>query len=183
MRQAFTLFEIIVVMALLVVVAALVYPSLESGYGYYKVRGAADTVRGALAEARTRAMEEGRPYRFAVVWGKGNFRIAPEGAEFWAGSDAAPTQSSDGEPPLIVSDALRPPIRFRRTDGSRGDADADTVLPADAIDPSQWSPVATLLPDGTAREDVEVTLEVDGARPVLVKLRALTGGVSARPLE
>src|SRR5215831_16602595 len=102
MRRGFTLFEIILVMAVLVILAGLSYPSLENMYGYYRVQAAADTLRGNWAEARTRAMEEGRPYRFAAVLGKGNFRVAPDGAEFWSGSDAAPADS--GTPPLIAND-------------------------------------------------------------------------------
>jgi len=181
MRRGFTLFEIILVMAVLVILAGLSYPSLENMYGYYRVQAAADTLRGNWAEARTRAMEEGRPYRFAVVLGKGNFRVAPDGAEFWAGSDAAPADS--GTPPLIASDALPKGIRFRRVDGPRGDADSNTIVPTEGIDPGQWSPLATFLPDGTARDDVAIVLEAEGARPVVVKLRALTGGVSVRPLQ
>ena len=182
MRRAFTLFEVVLVMAILVILAALAYPSLQGMYGYYQLQAAADTVRGHWAEARTRAMEEGRAYRFAVVWGKGNFRVAPDGADFWSGSDAVPDAGS-GTPPLIASDALPKGIPFRRPDSPRGDNNADTVLPSSSIDPGQWSPVATFLPDGTAREDVEVVLEASGTRPVAVRLRALTGGVSVRPLE
>jgi prepilin-type N-terminal cleavage/methylation domain-containing protein len=181
MRRAFTLFEIVLVMAVMAILAALAYPSIEGMYGYYKLQAAADTVRGSWAEARTRAMEEGRAYRFAVIWGKGNFRVAPDGADFWSGNDAA-AASSSGEPPLIVSDALPKGIPFRRIDSPRSESTADTVLPAGSIDPAQWSTVAIFLPDGTAREDVGVALD-NGARAFLVKLRALTGGVSVRPLE
>jgi prepilin-type N-terminal cleavage/methylation domain-containing protein len=181
MRRAFTLFETVLVMALLVILAAIAYPSIEGMYGYYKLQAAADTVRGHWAEARTRAMEEGRAYRFAVIWGKGNFRVAPDGADFWSGNDAAAADSS-GQPPLMVSDALPKGIPFRRLDTPRGDGAADTVLPTDSVDPGQWSTVAIFLPDGTAREDVDVVLD-NGARVFVVKLRALTGGVSVRPLE
>ena len=181
MRRAFTLFEIVLVMAILVVLMALAYPSIEGMYGYYKLQAAADTVRGNWAEARTRAMEEGRAYRFAVIWGKGNFRLAPDSADFWSGSDAVP-DSGSGQPPLIASDGLPKGIPFRRIDTPRGDGSADTVLPSTSIDPNQWSTVAVFLPDGTARDDVEVALD-SGARAIVVKLRALTGGVSVRPLE
>jgi len=183
MRRAFTLFEMMLVMAVIVLLAALAYPSIESSYGYFRVQAAADTVRGAWGDARTRAMEEGRAYRFAVVWGKSNFRVAPDATDFWSGVDAAPADST-GEPPLILSGALPNGIPFVRADSPRGEIDADTILPSDAIDHGQWSSVAIFLPDGTARDNVSVGLDANGTtRRLVVRLRGLTGGVSVREGE
>jgi prepilin-type N-terminal cleavage/methylation domain-containing protein len=181
MHRAFTLFEVVLVLAILVVLAALSYPTVESMYGSYRVQAAADSIRGTWAEARTHAMEEGRPYRFSVVMGKGNFRLAPDSADFWSGNTSPDTGAAN--PPLINDGALPKGIRFRRADLPAGQSDSDTVLPGDGIDPSQWSPLAVFLPDGTGKEDVAVVLEMSGARPLVVRLRALTGGVSVRPLE
>jgi prepilin-type N-terminal cleavage/methylation domain-containing protein len=180
MRRAFTLFEVVLVLAILVVLAALSYPSLESMYGGYRVQAAADALRSSWAEARTHAMEEGRAYRFSVVMGKGNYRLAPDTADFWSGNPA-PAAGAVNQP-LIDNGALPKGIRFRRADSPRGEGDGDTVLPSDGIDPSQWSSLAVFLPDGTAKDDVAVVLEMSGARPLVVRLRALTGGVSVRPL-
>jgi prepilin-type N-terminal cleavage/methylation domain-containing protein len=179
MRRAFTLFEVVLVLAILVVLAALSYPTLESMYGGYRVQAAADALRSTWAEARTHAMEEGRAYRFSAVMGKGNYRLAPDTADFWSGN-AAPDAGAGNA--FIDSSALPKGIRFRRPDSPRGDDDSDTVLPGDGIDPAQWSPLAVFLPDGTAKDDVAVVLETSGARPLVVRLRALTGGVSVRPL-
>ena len=41
----------------------------------------------------------------------------------------------------------------------------------------------TFLPDGTTKEDVEIVFTGAGARPLDVKLRALTGAVSVQPLN
>jgi Tfp pilus assembly protein FimT len=180
-RLAFTLFEVLLVLALLVIVAALALPSVEAMYADHKVQAAADLLRSAWADARTRAMEEGQAYRFAVVLGKGNFRIAPDSADHWSGGDASPAGSAGAA--LVVSTALPKGISFRGQDQGRNDRDKETVLPADRIDPSQWSPLIAFLPDGTAREDVSVTLEMSGARPLVVTLRGLTGGVKVRPVN
>jgi prepilin-type N-terminal cleavage/methylation domain-containing protein len=181
MRRGFTLFEIMVVMAVLVIFAALSYPSIENMYSFYRVQAAADALRGSWAEARTRAMEEGRPYRFSVVLGKGNYRVAPDSGDYWAGDTPAPADPNN--PPLVQSDALPKGIRFRRADTPAGDSDAETVLPTDSVATSQWSSLAVFLPDGTARDDVAIVLEAGGSRPLIVRLRGLTGGVSVRPLE
>ena len=181
MRRGFTLLEIILVMAIIVILAALTYPSLESLYGYYHLQGAADALRSSWSEARTRAMEEGRAYRFSVVYGKGNFRVAPDSADYWAGDTPAPADTNN--PPLVLSEALPKPIRFYRAGSPPEETDANSALPTDSVGMNQWSTLAVFLPDGTARDDAETTLAEPGTRPLVVRLRGLTGGVSVRRLE
>src|SRR5262245_26003542 len=84
-RAGFTLFEVVLVMAVLVIAAALTYPSLKGMYGYFKVHGAVDSVRAAWAQARAHAIEEGRPYRFAVEPDGSHYRVAPDHNDFWNG--------------------------------------------------------------------------------------------------
>src|SRR5690348_16660356 len=81
-RRAYTLFELLLVLALLIVMAAIAYPTLDSLYADFRLSSAADQVRACWAEGRAHAVEEGRPYRFAVVPERGNFRIAPDGADY-----------------------------------------------------------------------------------------------------
>ena len=66
-RRGYTLLELVLVLAVVVMVSAIAYPSLKGMYGHYKMTGAVDSVRAAWAQARAHAIEEGRPYRFAVV--------------------------------------------------------------------------------------------------------------------
>src|SRR6476619_6079383 len=84
-RRGFTLFETLLVAGLLVIVAALAYPSLRGSYGYFKLHGGIDAVRAAWADARARAIQESRPYRFSVEEGGSHFRIAPDRADYWSG--------------------------------------------------------------------------------------------------
>src|SRR5262249_58822563 len=100
------------------------------------------------------------------------------GAELWARDVAA---GGSANPPLLLASALPKGVRFRKEGAARVDSDAETALPADSVDLAQYSPLAVFLPDGTAREDVAVLLEMSGARPRLVKPRARAGGGSARP--
>jgi prepilin-type N-terminal cleavage/methylation domain-containing protein len=182
MRRGFTLFEIILVMAILVILVAVSYPSIDSLRDYYSLQGSADKVRSSWAEARTRAMEEGRPYRFSVVYGKGNFRVAPDSADYWAGDVPAPPDPNN--PPLVSSDSIPKPIRFRRADSPPDENDEDSVLPPDSVGMNQWSTLAVFLPDGTARDDASVALAAGSrSRPLVVRLRGLTGSTSVRPLE
>ena len=70
-RAAFTLLEILLVMAVIVIIAAISFPSLEAMYGQTRVNAGGDSIRAALATARAHAVEEGIPYRVAIVPGKG----------------------------------------------------------------------------------------------------------------
>src|SRR5438045_428621 len=85
-RPSYTLLELVLVIALLGILTAISYPSLDSMYGHYQLTAATDMVRAGWASARSRALDEGRPYRFAVVPNQGNFRIAPDSSDFWSGN-------------------------------------------------------------------------------------------------
>ena len=85
-RQAYTLMETVLVMALLVILGAVTVPSLSRLQSPFRVNAAVDSVRAAWAEARAHAVEQGRPYRFGVVPQSGHFRVAPDDPEFWSGS-------------------------------------------------------------------------------------------------
>ena len=107
-RSAYTLFEMVLVLALLVLLAGLSIPSIESMYADYRLQAAVDDVGGAWASLRARAIIEGRPYRFAV--NGGDFRGAPDDPAFWPGGDTP--ASSDPAAPLIVQDSLPRGISF-----------------------------------------------------------------------
>ena len=64
-RTAYTLIELVVVMAIIVMISAVAYPSLEDSYDHFKVTGAADAVKGRLGRGPRRAIEDCMPYRFA----------------------------------------------------------------------------------------------------------------------
>ncbi|HZT80374.1 MAG TPA: hypothetical protein VFA26_09135 [Gemmataceae bacterium] len=189
-RPSYTLFELLLVLAVLVILAALAYPSLSKARGGYALREAVDQVRTAWAEARTHAVNEGQPYRFAVVPGQGNFRIAPDAAAYWSGGDLPPVNDPSNRP-LVHEGALPRGIRFN-LDGTGAPPGGDTSQSPDKVDPSSYTTVVTFLPDGTAQtpaggvdnEDVVViTLRVAGVRPMQLKLRTLTGAVTVRPVE
>jgi|SRR5262245_13053303 len=167
-RRGYTLFEICLVLAILVVLAAIAYPSIESLRADFRVTAAGDATRAAWAQARAHAMNEGRPYRFAIVPNKGNYRVAPAG-------------DSESSSP-VIEDVLPEGVPFSTVEAIRSgalDRAGDVALPVGTVSPEMWVTVATFFPDGTARgmddDDVTVTFYVPGARPLQVKLRGLTG--------
>lgn len=188
-RRSFTLMEMVLVLALLVVLAAMAYPSLDSMYGDYRVVGAADLVRARWADARSAAVNQGRPYRFAVVRSRGNFRVAPEGADYWANGGAAPASVETNAVAVVIEDALPRGIRFLLGENGGDLPNGETALPLGSVSPDQWMGVVTFLPDGTAQalggtDDTEVRLlfQSRGSVPMELRLRTLTGTVTARSL-
>ena len=173
-RTGFTLLELTLVMAIIVMTAAISYPLAESGYVHFKLTGATDAVKGAWAQARARAIEDGVPYRFSVVKGGRHFRVAPDQAEYWGGSDPEP-QDKD-HPPLILQGTLPKGVPFS-LNGDKGNPSSRDMDDKAAIDPGSWSKAAVFLPTGSADDDVEISFEMPGAKPVKLQLRALTGTV------
>jgi prepilin-type N-terminal cleavage/methylation domain-containing protein len=180
-RPGYTLVELMLVLALMVMVAAIAYPSLDTMYLDTKLSMAGDQVRAKWLTARTQSVNEGRPYRFAVILGKGNYRLAPDSADFWGGSNGQTSDPDNG--PLILEEALPKGVIFNTPDSGQSEPDpnSDTGSPTDGVDWSRAFTVATFLPDGTTREDLaSITFNARGARPVDIKLRGLTGAITVK---
>jgi Tfp pilus assembly protein FimT len=76
-RKGTSLFEIIVVMAIVLIAVAIAVPSLQSMMGDTPVKAAADQVKSRWAEARAKAIEQGKPYRFQIT-DSNRYRVAPD---------------------------------------------------------------------------------------------------------
>jgi hypothetical protein len=185
--------ELVLVLALLVIIGAIIYPSLDGMYGGYRLTVATDMVRGAWASARSHAMNEGQSYRFAVVQGKGNFRLAPDTADNWgsgsgaAGSPppstpaAAPSGGDHALPPLIMEDVLPTGVRFTTTDALQSggpDVSGSSIL--ERVEPGSYTTLVTFWSDGTADKDVTIAFHGRGGQPLVLQLRGLTGAVSLK---
>jgi len=159
-------------LAIIGIVFSLAYPSSIEMYDHYRLLAAADSVRSGWVGARSHAVEEGQRYRFAVVPGKGNFRIAPDSAEYWDGSH--PETNAD-YPPFVFEGTLGKGIRFTiNGTGGEDDDTSDSSVEIGAVDSGQWTTQAFFDADGTSPEDVTITLAIPGSRPVVLSLRGLT---------
>jgi prepilin-type N-terminal cleavage/methylation domain-containing protein len=174
-RSGYTLFEMAIVLALLVLLAGLAVPSLETMYSDYKLQSAVDQVRGKWAALRARAIVDGRPYRFSVVPGAGDFRGAPDSGDFSAGGEAADPDNG----PLVFQDSLPQGITFGTGDAPAAPAD-DASAGAAPVSSGGWTTAAVFLPDGTAQQDAQIVFSYPGSGSIVLRLRALTGGVSTR---
>jgi prepilin-type N-terminal cleavage/methylation domain-containing protein len=160
-RKGYTLFELIVVLAIIAVIAAIVVPNMGTMFGSSKVTAAADLVRARWADGKSRAQEEGRPYKFAVQIGTGKLRLAPDSPEFWGGG------SGDGKS-LVLEDELPKDVLFASGQSAGG---------SNAQGGGEWSHAVVFLPDGTASDDYNISFNSQGVRPVELRLRGATGVV------
>jgi len=174
----------------MVILASLTIPSLSTMYGQYKVTASCDTVKSAMATARGQAIEDGIPYRFAFVPGKGNYRVAPDQPGFWNGATGA-QQDSNGNKVLVLEGSLPNGVAFPEGDTAFiADQNAATALEIDDVQQSQWKPIAVFMPDGSARvaddtprDPIVIPIGAHESATMVVRLRCLTGTVSVRRLD
>jgi Tfp pilus assembly protein FimT len=176
------LLELSLVAAVLTILASLVYPSAKASLGYFKVNAAVDSVRGAWALARSRAIDDGRPYRFSVEPNGSHYRIAPDDSSYWPNANPSDDPLGKG---MVLSQSLPEGVTFNVNGSanglpSGGTANADSSPRAAS---GSWTTAAVFLPDGTARDDVQIVFQVRGARPMTLHLRGLTGSVSVQTLQ
>jgi Tfp pilus assembly protein FimT len=177
-RSGYTLLELVMVCAVLTILGSLIVPSLGGLSGSYKMNAAVDTVRSAWAQARGRAIEESRPYRFAVIPGSGKYRIAPDQPEFWGGGSGS---SSSSQKALVVEESLPKGVSFSASASSSAAGGAGgSGQDGPAASGGDYAVPIVFLPDGTAREDAEVQFQVRGAKTTTLCLRALTGAVTVK---
>jgi prepilin-type N-terminal cleavage/methylation domain-containing protein len=161
-RRAFTLAELLLVLAILVLLAAVLLPSLTAFRGDSRPRAAADALRGELAAARARAKEEGVPYRVALSQDGARVRRAPD-TEFFAEAAAA---SEPGGASTAVDYAFE-------------HVTASVVAEQGGVQPEPingWYTVARVLPDGSCREDtVLVAIKDENGTTLYLRVRGVTG--------
>jgi prepilin-type N-terminal cleavage/methylation domain-containing protein len=183
-RRGYTLLELVLVVVILALLAVMAIPSLHSAYLQLRLTSATDQIRAAWARGRLQAVNEGRPYRFAIVPNKGNFRLAPDSNDFWTGGSPS-SDDPKGDGPIILEAALPKGVRLVMADAGpldSGNGD-DTALPPESVDPGMYQPVVTFLPDGTSREDVGIVFVSQGVAPLLLRLRGLTGAATVTQLD
>jgi prepilin-type N-terminal cleavage/methylation domain-containing protein len=168
-RLGFTLFEITLVMAIILIVGALASPLIfQHMHSDAKVGAAADLMQARWNDCRTQAIEDGQPYVFSVIPNTGKFKIEPYAQANMGGSQPASGNASGPAKGLVIEDQLPAGIRFGTKD-SPINPDSDEPIGGDYV------PVAVFMPDGLAQDDVEITFGGKGATTITVRLNSQTG--------
>ncbi|HSQ54888.1 MAG TPA: prepilin-type N-terminal cleavage/methylation domain-containing protein [Gemmata sp.] len=137
-HRGYTLIELLIVMAILILFVTLVLPSTSSYWSGNRQKAAADQIRGEIAAARAWAIEEGVPYRVALSSDGTKVRRAPE-------SEFSEPAADNG------------PASARRVEQTFDSATAQLISGGDASSAASgndgWLTIAVIMPDGTCRDD------------------------------
>jgi type II secretory pathway pseudopilin PulG len=156
--------ELMLVMAIIVIAGSLTVPAIWTMLSITRQSAAGDQVRAQLAETRARAMDEGRPYRLGYVPGTGIFQIAPEDSPAWDQIALDTYQDED-----VYRDSLPEGIVFAKSE--------EDITQGNGSPGSSWETIAVYLPAGNARDDGFTYFGLQGAVPMRVEVRGLTGAV------
>jgi prepilin-type N-terminal cleavage/methylation domain-containing protein len=194
--RGFTLLEVMLVVAIVVVVAGLTWPLLERPIAYERLKSAADKVRATWVRARINAQTSGEPYVFTVL-SEDEYEICQRslGLNPDAGLGLTPdggrevTLRFDEDPSEQRSGDLS---EGRLPDGVTFDLEESYASPETAAaglaDTSATGIFSvTFYPDGTADDlslaGAGLVLKNKYGHRVLLQLRGLTGAPSISDLE
>lgn len=192
-RRGFSLLELMLVMGLLVVIAAIAYPSVTAPLDNNRLRYSTDLVRACWARARNKAMETGRTYVFRCQPASDTYLIEPwinnddilESNLVTAGGAAVGASAQDASQVMMgpKTEKLPDNVTFYSTE-IVGDmrsqflnATANSATEAEQT----WSTPIFFYPDGTS-STARLILMNTRDRYVILTLRGLTGVVTSRGL-
>jgi prepilin-type N-terminal cleavage/methylation domain-containing protein len=182
-RAGFTMIEVLLVLALLVVVTALAWPMLQRPFANRRLYAAADLVRAGWCNARSGAIRSGHTYAFRYLPEGDRFCVQPEDDSGAGGMSDASGSGVDGTP-MPSDDEYSQPVERTLPDGVKfvaGDTSTDAMADAGADMPpdgdASWSEPILFYPDGTT-SDAHLMLGNESGSAMEVTLRGLTGAVT-----
>jgi type II secretory pathway pseudopilin PulG len=181
--------EILLVLAIIVMAAAAVAPSMQRVAKNQALKAAASEVRAELTKTHVQAMKTGRIYVFQYELGGGKYKTQP-----WAGDDA----ELEGNGADLAAAPVVPTVPGQTNPGERSLPEGITFALGDAAIESRgekieqelgttgdgvtWSRPILFFPDGSS---ADAFLVVANERDVGIRLdlRGLTGAVRVSDLK
>lgn len=177
--RGFTLFEILLVLALLVVIAGMMMPAISNSLSHARLTSGGEMVRAAWGKARLSAMQAGEAYVFRYEEGGSRYQIAQLAA--LSAEDAGDLNTlpplTDDDEEYAEADMLRLAKSRLPTDiiFSQGQVAAVPQMAGPALAAEGgWSQPITFYPDGTTSDAAVLVANADG-ETLRVTLRGLTG--------
>lgn len=194
--SGFTLIEMLLVLALLVSLLMMTYPTLGRLQLEHQLKQGAEQVRLQLAAARLHALESGIDYQFRYEPGGKHFVAVP--ADYQAIQlQAAATQNSAGNAPAIVYWKTQGEFKVKVTFSAQTAPQFGSPqlppqpLPAEFLNGFEnsgelagiaWSSPLVFKPDGSA-QDFAVEIEHESGAYVVLEVRGITGGTNVTPIK
>lgn len=186
-NSGYTLFEMLLVLALLVGLMAMTYPTLARLRLEHQLKQGAEMVRLQLASARLHALESGTDYQFRYEPGGKHFLAVP--AEYQAiQAQIAAGQVSGNSAPAAVYWKTQGEFAVNVTFGEATSTEQVSPQPlpqeflagfekADELSRIAWAPPLIFKADGSAR-DFAVEIENEEGKYVIMTVRGITGGTT-----
>ena len=178
--SGFTLVEVVLVLSLLVVIAAVSIPLLNGSFSRARLNSASDLLRDAWSRGRLAAMQSGQIQAFRFEPNGAQFQLVPLDELSLPENSAPPTDDSDAE--HSESDILRlSPSRLPdNVIFAAGDVAASSQVAAllGSMKSGDWSAPILFNPDGTT-SDASLLLQNDRGQTIRVTLRGITGIATA----
>ncbi len=183
-RRAFTLVEVLLTMALLVIISGVAWISLQRPLARQRLLSAADAVRTQWCQARVDAMKSGHTYAFRYLVHGDRYHLGAQEdpqVDFSVVAQAlSPDEEALGDDPLPppVDKTLPQGVRFLPADGG-GDLAAmgDDPETESAGEGSDWSDPIYFFADGST-SDARLLLAADRHSAMRLLLRGITGSVT-----
>lgn len=186
-HSGYTLFEMLLVLALLVGLMATTYPTLARLRLEHQLKQGSELVRLQLASTRLHALESGMDYQFRYEPGGKHFVAVP--AEYQAiQAQVAAGQSSGNSAAPAVYWKAQGEFAVKVTFGTEtsGQSVQPQPLPKeflagfekpDELSRIAWAPPLIFKADGSAR-DFAVEIENEEGKYVIMTVRGITGGTT-----
>lgn len=173
-RTGFTLLELVLVISIVIVVAALAAPSVQRTFSRQALQKGADRVRIAMGQARVRAIRTGEEHAVYYSPEGSWFNVAPF-ASFAEQSKLAGERQEmvdEGNYSNFEEDLLPKGVRFSAAQADVNSRAAAVLSTGESSD----NQVGMILfyPDGTS-QDAKLLFENDDQLFVQLQLRGLTG--------
>ena len=172
-----TLIEVLLVMAVMVLMAAVAAPILTGTFEAQKLRRAADLVRSDWGRARVQAIRTGQEWAFVYEPSTGRYTIAPYSP--YETPQIPATMPAESQGNFDYGDGLLP-VGVRFDDAQvRADTRSESLGDSGGGGGSSRPAASTILfyPDGTSQQ-ARLRLVNDRAWYVQLDLRSLTGSAT-----
>ncbi len=186
-HPGFTLIEMLLVLALLVTLMLMTYPTLARLRLEHQLKQGAEMVRLQVASTRLHALESGMEYQFRYEPNGKHFVAVP--AEYLAiQAQAAAAQNSGNSAPTSVYWKTQGEfaVKVKFSVNSTNPAEQSQPLPKeflvgfekqDELSRINWAPPLIFKADGSTR-DFAVEIENDDGKYVVLSVRGITGGTT-----
>jgi prepilin-type N-terminal cleavage/methylation domain-containing protein len=184
-RDGFTLFELLIVLGVMLLIAGIVWPRMLAFYQTSRLKDNARRIYDTIAAARLAAIDHGVAYQFFYEPSGRHFLMIPS-------EDQAASGSSDdgGATFNLPARAGQIPENFTLSSAGGEEQGSVTLTPEMLRDVPQeldlsnvnWSQPVVFYPDGSG-SDMQVDIEDDRQQYISISVRTLTGTASLSPVK